>query len=441
MKNNNSFFTTSFFSNSLYRLAVIFFLFPCVGVLVSCVEPARQEVIETKYSAMGSDTFAGLGGELPTGVSRVVRVTNLDAEGEGSFAWALSLPHPRVVVFEVGGVIDLEGKGVTITQPYLTVAGQSAPEPGITLIRGGLGVRTHDVRIQHIRVRPGDNYQAKRSGWESDGISVSGEYAKDVHIDHVSVSWAVDENLSASGNRYKGHGYAAERVTFSHCLIAEALDFASHRKGKHSKGLLVHDHARDIGVVNNIFAHNDRRNPYFKANTTGFVANNLIYNPGNAAVQVNYIEDEWVGQSIRPGNAQLTLLNNVLRYGRDTYSDLALLSSRGDAFLQGNQVVNLEGESMPIVDGAISVMPQPPLWQIDYKSVAATGLEKALLQEAGATPWARDAVDRRIISDIERREGRIIDSQQEVGGYPDYKPTFKKFDISDDKIADWLSAY
>ena len=65
-------------------------------------------------------------------------------------------PGPRIVVFEVGGVIDLGVKELRITEPFLTIAGQTAPQPGITLIRGGLIIATHDVVIRHIRVRPGD---------------------------------------------------------------------------------------------------------------------------------------------------------------------------------------------------------------------------------------------------------------------------------------------
>lgn len=418
-----------------YLLISTFLLF---SATVFAVTPSNAE---TRYSAMGTDTPAGLGGALPDGLSRIVRVTNLNASGEGSLAWALGLARPRVVVFEVGGVIDLAGQSITVTQPFLTVAGQSAPAPGITLIRGGLNIRTHDVRVQHIRVRPGDNLQPKRSGWESDGISVAGENAKDVHIDHVSVSWAVDENLSASGNRYKGYGQTAERVTFSNNLIAEALDYASHKKGKHSKGLLVHDYVRDVAVVRNLFVSNDRRNPYFKAHTIGFVANNIIYNAGNAAIQVNYIEREWEGQSTGPANARVAVVNNQLVYGRDTYSDLALVSVRGDAYLTGNSVTNLMGEPMPITEGAVNSLASAPSWLTGYELWDADEMREHLVASVGATPWARDAIDTRIINGVATGKARIIDSQQDVGGYPSYKQTNKKFDIPDDKIAEWLLGY
>src|SRR5689334_13140394 len=86
----------------------------------------------------------------------IIRVTNLNTDGPGSFKAAVDAKGPRIVVFEVGGVIDLAGKTLTIREPFLTVAGQTAPSPGITLIRGGIDLATHDAIFQHIRVRVGE---------------------------------------------------------------------------------------------------------------------------------------------------------------------------------------------------------------------------------------------------------------------------------------------
>jgi len=102
-------------------------------------------------------TPGGRGGEI-------VRVTTLAPNGPGSFLEAVSRKGPRIVVFEVGGVIDLGEYTVRITEPFLTIAGQTAPTPGITLIRGGIDIATHDVVVRHIRVRPGDGGRARLSG-------------------------------------------------------------------------------------------------------------------------------------------------------------------------------------------------------------------------------------------------------------------------------------
>ena len=95
-----------------------------------------------------ADTPGGRGG-------RILRVSNLNASGPGSFADAVQQRGPRIVVFEVGGVIDLGAQTLTITEPFLTIAGQTGPYPGITLIRGGIDIATHDVVVRHLRVMPG----------------------------------------------------------------------------------------------------------------------------------------------------------------------------------------------------------------------------------------------------------------------------------------------
>jgi len=382
----------------------------------------------------GLDTVGGLGG-------RVLKVTNLASKGAGSLAWALQQSGPRVVVFEVGGVIDLKGEKLKISQPYLTLAGQTAPSPGITIIRGGLLVRAHDIRIEHIRVRPGDNFESPLSGWDTDGIAVSRGNAKRVHIDHVSVSWAVDENFSATGQRTKGWGYSASDVTFSNCIVAEALDYASHEKGRHSKGLLVHDYVKNVAVLGNLFISNDRRNPYFKSHATGVVVNNLMYNVGNHAVYVDYIIDEWERSSLQPGNPKIAVVGNVLRYGRDTYSDLALVYGSGDVYLRDNKVFNLQQKPMPHRGSAVKLLEAPPVWPEGLKAMDVNRVEKSVLANAGARPWDRDEVDQRIIDSYKSRSSRIIDSQSDVGGYPKYPEVRRPLTVPDENISAWLQSF
>lgn len=185
-------------------------------------------------------TPGGRGGQL-------LRVTTLAANGPGSLRAALEAKGPRTVVFEVGGVIDLDRAKVAVTEPFLTVAGQTAPPPGITLVRGGLVVATHDVVIRHIRVRPGGASIARMAGWEVDALTTQAG-AWNVIVDHCSFTWATDENLSASGARFQGANpdewrrNVSHAITFSDNLIAEGLRNAGHSKGEHSKGSLIHDH-------------------------------------------------------------------------------------------------------------------------------------------------------------------------------------------------------
>ncbi|MDO3386254.1 right-handed parallel beta-helix repeat-containing protein [Gilvimarinus sp. SDUM040013] len=390
----------------------------------------------SNVTGFGMDTPAGEGGQ-------VLKVTSLASEGEGTLRWALEQKGPRIVVFEVGGVIDLAGKGVRITEPYVTVAGQTAPSPGITLIRGGIGIATHDVRLQHLRVRPGANGGAARSGWEPDGIGISRKHARNIHIDHCSTSWAVDENMSASGERTEGPMATSGKITFSRSIIAEALDYATHKKGKHSKGILIHDYVQDIAVVGNLFAHNDRRNPYFKAHATGVVVNNYLYNIGNAAVQLGYIEDEWIGKERKPANPRVAVVGNELQYGRDTYSDLALVAHQGDVYLKDNRVLNLDGGDMAQVQGDIKLLDKPPVWPKGLEALPVAEVREAVLANAGARPWDRDAVDLRIVASARQGRGRIIDSEQDVGGYPKVTPTHRALQVPTKArdVPAWLASF
>ncbi len=173
-----------------------------LAALVACSEPAPPAPSAPKGKlafpgALGwaATTPGGRGGQI-------LKVTTLNADGPGSFLAALNTPGPRIIVFEVGGVIDLGQKEYKITEPFLTVAGQTAPSPGTTFIRGGFGVATHDVVIRHIRVKVGDAGAPKKSGWEADALSISGGH--DVIVDHCTLTWATDENGSISGPRFKG---------------------------------------------------------------------------------------------------------------------------------------------------------------------------------------------------------------------------------------------
>lgn len=382
----------------------------------------------------GLDTPGGAGGV-------VLKVTNLNRNGSGSLAAALAHSGPRIVVFEVAGVIDLQRTNLEINQPYLTIAGETAPAPGITLIKGGLRIISHDVIVRHLHIRPGDAGLPKRAGWDTDGIAVTGSKACNVLVEHNSISWATDELVSASGPRDKGAAATSKHISFRHNILAEALDYASHIKGKHSKGALVHDNVQQVAFIGNLFVSNDRRNPYFKAFSSGVVANNLIVNAGNAAVQLGFVETEWQGSGINPQNPQVAVVGNVLHYGLDSYSDLALVSDRGDAFIADNQSFNLRQQAMYDTQGVINRLDSPPLWPAGYIALPASATKAMVLQQAGARYWQRDAIDKRILQQLADGSSRIIDSQQQVGGYPQVAPVYRPLQVPTDNINTWLDSF
>ncbi|GAA5162066.1 hypothetical protein [Viridibacterium curvum] len=381
----------------------------------------------------GTDTRAGSGGEI-------IRVTTLDGFGSGSLREALLTQGPRIIVFEVGGVIDLEKTDLKIRSPFVTIAGQTAPSPGITLIRGGMNIGTHDVLMQHIRFRIGDAGMAKKSGFERD-VSITGPNARNVVVDHCSFAWGTDENLSVSGERYYGPQGTAGRVTLSNNIVAEGLLDATHEKGKHSMGSLIHDNVQEVAIIGNLYAHNRDRNPWYKTNATGVVVNNLIYNPGDYAVRGGGVPSEWSGRTM-PANTQIAVVGNVLRHGPNTRKDLALLrvganDAGADAFLSDNLAFDRKGEPMPMTLGKVTPLDKAPLWPAGLVARPAADTEAAVLRSAGARPRDRDAVDARIVAEAQSGGGRIIDSQEEIGGYPRPESTRRKLDIPKDVDA-WL---
>lgn len=401
--------------------------------LVSPALAADQALAFPGAQGWAAHTPGGRGG-------KILRVTTLAAEGPGSLTEAVQAKGPRIVVFEVGGVIDLGAKTLRIDEPYLTIAGQTAPQPGITLIRGGLVIAAHDVVVRHLRVRPGEAGFGKRAGVDFDAITTL-RGARDVIVDHCSLTWATDENLSASSTRFAGETpeewlqNASRRITFSNNIIAEGLAHATHGKGEHSKGSLIHDHVNDVLIVGNLYAHNYERNPMFKGGARGQVLNNLIYNPGQKATHYNLIAEEWIGHAPYQ-TGQMILRGNVMRAGPDT-RELAffMIGGSGDMelYAEDNLVVDTIGEPLPQT-GRYTTAPvelveldAPPPLPFGVELLPSALVQDVVIAEAGARPWDRDEIDRRIVADVIEARGAIIDSEQDVGGYPEHPETRQAF--------------
>jgi pectate lyase len=361
---------------------------------------------------------------------KIIRVTTLKAEGPGSFKEAIDAKGPRIVVFEVAGVIDFGRREFDIREPYLTIAGQTAPSPGITIIRGGINVRANDVVIRHIRVRTGADGQAKRSGWEADAFSTISAHR--VIVDHCTFSWAIDENMSASGPRFKGNTVEEWRagtsrdVTFSYNAAYEGLADSSHPKGEHSKGSLVHDNVTNILFYRNVWAHNVERSPLFKGGVRGAIVNNLIYDPGKRAVQYNLMALEWGDRPYVTG--QMSAVGNVLRGGPSTDANLPFLMLGGDGDLEyhgrDNIAVDKLGNPLPmfgrygVTRARLVEAPQPVSWPAGLRVMPAQEVETHVLANAGARPWDRDEDDVRVLFFIAEGRGRIIDDEKDVSAYP-----------------------
>ena len=365
---------------------------------------------------------------------RIIRVTTLAKDGPGSFKEAVESKGPRIVVFEVGGVIDLGRDSLLIAEPYLTIAGQTAPSPGVTLIRGGIDLKAHDVIISHLRVMTGRDGQAPLSGWEADAFSAVGAY--NVIIEHNSFLWGIDENMSASGARFTGNTVEEWRKGTSHNILfrdnlaAEGLANASHPKGEHSKGSLVHDNATGIVFYRNVWAHNVERAPLLKGGVQAVMVNNLIYNPGHRAVHYNLMNLEWTGHDYVTG--ELTAVGNVMRGGNDTDPGLPFLMLGGDGDLKfhgrDNRAVDRHGNPLPEFGRygetkAKLIRSAKPLADLSgLPLLPSNEVETSVLQTVGARPWDRTPDDIRVLFFVAEGRGDIIDDEKEVGpGYP--RPT------------------
>lgn len=408
--------------------------------LAALLALAMAPVLATDTRPLAFPGAQGAAAHTPGGRGgKIVRVTTLAADGPGSFKEAVSAKGPRIVVFEVGGVIDLGMKELRIDEPFLTIAGQTAPHPGVTIIKGGLTIATHDVVIRHLRIRPGDGGLPKRSG-DIDAITtVRG--AHDVIVDHCSLTWATDENLSASSTRFHGENEAewmanaSRRITYSNNIVAEGLANSIHAKGEHSKGSLIHDHVNDVLIVGNLYAHNYERSPLFKGGARGQVINNLIYNPGQRAIHYNLIAEEWLGHPYSKG--QMVVRGNVMRAGRST-EPLAFLMIGGsgdlDLYAHDNLVVDRIGNQSIQETGSYTTAPvklnrvkTAPALPFGVALLPSAQVQDAVIENVGATPWNRDLIDRRIVADVIEGRGEIIDSQEQVGGYPQYREARKPF--------------
>jgi hypothetical protein len=204
----------------------------------------------------GANTPGGRGGQ-------VIRVTNLNPSGPGSLQAACSARGPRIVVFAVSGVIPGD---VIITEPYVTIAGQTAPGAGITingrlLTAYRLDKPVHDVIVRHLRVRA-------QPGLGNQGDCVQFSIVNNAILDHVSCSWAEDETIDLFTR--------ATNVTLQWCTIEEPA-VTDDPGGGHHYGLIAGRDSNRISVHHNLFAHAKRRNPSFGSGPADF-RNNVVYN-------------------------------------------------------------------------------------------------------------------------------------------------------------------
>jgi hypothetical protein len=334
----------------------------------------------------GKNATGGRGGNI-------IHVTNLNDSGPGSFRDALGKTGNRTIVFDVGGTINAQnyfdipnGKG------NVTIAGQTAPGGGIMIKGGELRISASNVIVRYLRFRLGSSTFGADSN--EDGINITayrGDKIENIIIDHCSISWAQDENISLVGGF---SGSSVSNVSIQNCIIAES-----------GYGLLSYKNNRNISIIKNLFANNRERNIRANWPISGAfqfeLTNNLIYgyragtNP-SLGMKFTVLNNKYK-KSASVGFGGSTSINGELDgtgIVGDTY-----------AYISGNIAGSGQSEYSSNLN---SYKKTSPFESSGYSALSANSLEDALLNHVGASLPIRDAVDTRIISNYNSGTGSLV---------------------------------
>jgi len=389
-----------------------------------------QQIAFPGAEGYGKYSKGGRGGD-------VYEVTNLNDSGEGSLRAAIEASGPRTVVFKVSGTIILESP-LSIKNPFITIAGQTAPGDGICIRRYPLNIDTDHVIVRYLRVRLGDE-----SGKDYD--AVSSRYTKHVILDHLSTSWSVDECMSI---------YHCDSVTVQWCIISESMSKSNHIKGSHGfGGIWGSNHGT---YHHNLLVHHSSRNPRMASGSGNTdYRNNVIYNWGyqslyggekvqkgndkfnfsNFNIVANYYK---AGPATRPGEVMHRIANPSYRSDVD-YGKWYI----ADNTVEGNEKVSADnwngGVQTKISFEKIKL--EKPWESMPIIQQTAEEAYKTVLENVGANLPKRDAIDERILKEVKggfatfegasyKKEHQvadstqvcgIIDTQKDVGGWPELK--------------------
>jgi hypothetical protein len=339
-------------------------------------------------------------------------VTNLNDSGVGSLRAAIDADGPRIVTFAVAGTIRLQSP-LVIRHSRITISGQDAPGSGIAISDYGLNIAADDVIVRYIRSRHGD-----RLGIEGDAISVT--QGRRIILDHISASWSVDETLSVS-SRYIG-GKGIYDVTVQWSIISESLRNSVHSKGSHGYGSLIRGgHGARFTFHHNLWANHVARMP--RPGNYNAVADdpvgpmiefrsNVFYNWGGKSAGYNADTDS---------AATYAFVANCYRRGPNSKGAVIFEEENpySKFWFEGNSIDGvIPMEQREFVTGYWNQLPQRPSFLT--AALPSNGQEHcdAVLQHAGASS-RRDAVDARVVAGVRSGTGGIIDSQEDVGGWPD----------------------
>jgi pectate lyase len=375
----------------------------------------------------GAYTIGGRGG-------RVIKVTNLDDSGPGSFREAVKAAGPRIVEFEVSGYIRLE-KRLTIDNPFITIDGSTAPGGGVCIRDHMMRIKTDQVIIRYMRFRLGTqvpNPSPDSNIWSNIRI-VSG---KDMIFDHCSFCWAMDTSVSCWYSD-DPHGdqtsTGIQRVTFQWCIFAEPLYNALEGMYKAGVNLAISGGCTDISIHHNLFVGARYRNPQLRCRRSD-VINNVIYDcqrqisvghhpPYNDTPhEVNIIGNLQLDHPDRPNRSAMVIIAPGSTNPAPEQPDhkIYVADNKGNFyddvswFITGHDrgEDDYPADSRFQVGKAHFLLGEPIQIQSPYEALTD------ILLHVGCSKPGRDETDQRIISSVVNKTGkRMISDPKEVGGY------------------------
>lgn len=384
---------------------------------------------------------------------KIFVVTSLEDSGKGTFREACEAVGARTIVFNVSGIIYLK-KPISVRAPYITIAGQTAPGDGICIAGESVLLDTHDIIIRHMRFRRGATDVTRRD----DGLG--GNVIGNVIIDHCSISWGLDENISLYRHQFKANSKSkleklpAVNVTIQNSISSEGLDTYNHAFGSTIGGL-------NSTFTRNLWANNISRNPSVGMFGSFNFVNNVLFN--------------WWNRSVDGGDyrSMFNIINNYYKPGPITPEDKPIRyrilkpetgymepKTYGRAYVTGNYVAGSPEVTKNNWNGGIQlendkntkeylelIKQDKPFPMAHVSIMDAQKAYDFVLDNAGATLPKRDAVDERVVTyvrtgKITYKEGLentigkefikrrlpadsykkgIITHPDQVGGYPKYQ--------------------
>ena len=409
--------------------------FYLLSVLFSMHAASSIRAEESKQLAFpGAEGFGkyakgGRGGD-------VYHVTTLHDDGPGSLRFGIDMAdHPRTIVFDVAGTIQLvtpirmEGKS------YMTIAGQTAPGKGITIRDHAIVIKNcSDIIVRYLRVRLGDKNKGDAAG--EDVMTV--DYCDRIILDHLSLSWGIDGNSDYRGN---------SNMTLQWLLYAEALHNSLHPKGGHAMCTSLRDCHGNTTLHHNIYSTSRDRHPTIGGGSG---------RKGFAHVVVDYrncVNYNWRGPT-NFGGMKLNVVNNYYKPGPcSNPKDLPMQMKDGDTTKARGFMVGNHFEGMPKrfnEDNYCAVLytntgnymsttrerwiSKEPFELGDFKphTQNTRNAFETCLRYTGCS-LVRDRVDERIIENVVLGRGKLIDSQDEVGGWDRYPDVHRPDDWDRDR--------